>query len=202
MLGRDEIIHELRRVEGTEVTIFALVDDTAQWPHRSSGAGRQSTDVADPDGSPLRGPVQAPTGSATDGPPPSTSLSSQKTIADGDSALRTQEALDMLVGKDAVRFKNDILQPENRLVKAGVLNKMGGKLLRVVCANRCYVYIVSRVPCDHACRCTAAVATLFSIRVSTALHQASQSIDGIKAEEAWRWYRGKWTVAYIRSSSY
>ena len=62
----------------------------------------------------------------TDEPPGGTDVPAQELVVGDESAVRTQEALDALVGKEAARVKKNVLQPQERLVKAGFLNKMGG----------------------------------------------------------------------------
>lgn len=122
--GRDEIIRELRRLDDKQEATFMLVDDTRQWPDRS--AGREHPHTVQPAASPaLLHPPPQPS-STTAEALRATNIPAQELITGHDSAVRTQEALDSLVGKEAARFKKTVVLPQERLVKAGSLNKMGG----------------------------------------------------------------------------
>lgn len=146
--GRDEIIHKLRRLDDAQAT-FTLVDDTRQWPdlskdEQSDGQDpQQSVQLAAPPPPlhpsklgarppPLQeGPLQPASASVTNSPTaadtPTTTATAQEPAIDENSALRTKDALDSLVGKEAARVKKTVLQPQERLLKAGSLNKMGGE---------------------------------------------------------------------------
>ncbi len=131
--GRDEIIRELRRLGDKQEATFTLVDDTRQWPDRSAELELPRT--AQPAVPPprLHPPPHPP--STTAGALRVADTPVRELVVDDASALRTQEALNALVGKEATRFKKTVLQPQDRLVKAGSLNKMGGAESTKRCCN-------------------------------------------------------------------
>ena len=88
----------------THEATFTLVDDARQWPQQN---------------------IAHETPSAA-GVAPTATAPARKLEDDKQSVVRTQEALDSLVGKEALRVKKTVLKPQDRLIKAGSLNKMGG----------------------------------------------------------------------------